>query len=271
MPTLPVFGESGKLLTDAANTPWLIPIVAVIVLIIVIVLIVFVVLKNRSVGAAYTLKGPVDLFKPSNVVIVPRTIASAKMKGSYTLSFYMRVDAVPDMRTNGVPLMIWPGVWSLSYVPAHEELTWTFEQMPDSGNSALPDVVKLSHVPLQRWNQVVIAFEGRSMDLYINGKLIKSDILNNVPPSAASSISLVPGHCMGQIGYIELWSRRLTTTEVAADYVNTSDSQGRPYFGPEFLTALTSIKIPNLYCPDGDCNGTQAAAKPSQTWEFPYA
>jgi hypothetical protein len=271
MQSLPKFGEVGKQITDVANTTWLVPVIGVVVLIIVIAIIVFVVLKNKSVGAAYSLKGPIDLFKPSNVVVVPRTKASDKMKGSYTLSFYVRIDAVPDMRTNGVPLMTWPGVWGLNYVPAHEELTWIFEQTPDSGSSSPQDVVKLPHVPLQRWNQIVIAFEGRSMDLYINGKLIKSDILSNVPPSAASSISLVPGHCMGQIGYVELWSRRLTTTEVAAEYVNTSDSQGRPYFGPEFLTALKDIKIPNLYCPGGNCSGSPAAAQPAQTWEFPYA
>lgn len=256
----------------AITRPWIVPAIGIVVTILIIIAIIFIVVKKKSTSSVQTLTGPIDIFEPKNVVLVSRGNTTGNMRGSYTLSFYMRVDAVPDMRTQGTPFLTWPGVWNLNYTPSHEQLNWVFEQSPDVGGVApTPDTITLPHVPLQRWNQIVIGFEGRTADLYVNGKLIKSDILSNVPPSAAASISIVPKHMMGQVAYVQLWPRRLTTTEVAANYVSTSDSQGQPYLGPEFLTALTTIKLPNLFCPGGKCGGTSAAAQPSQTWEFPYA
>lgn len=266
------FAQVGQTLTEATGRPWVVPAIGIVVTLLIVIGVVFVTLKNKQSGSVQTLKGPIDMYEPSNVVLVTRGNTTGSMRGSYTLSFYMRVDAVPDMRTQGTPFLTWPGVWALNYTPSHEQLTWVFEQSPDAaGVGPSKDIVTLPHVPLQRWNQIVIGFEGRTADLYVNGKLIKSDILNNVPPSAAASISIVPKHMMGQVAYVQLWSRRLTTTQVAANYVSTSDSQGRPYLGPELLTSLSSIKIPNLFCPGGKCGGTAAAAQPSQTWEFPYA
>jgi hypothetical protein len=270
---MPTFGNIGQTaVTATTGRPWILPVVGGIVTLLIVIAIVFAVIKNKSTSSVQTLKGPIDIYDPTNVVLVTRGNTTGSMRGSYTLSLYMRVDAVPDMRTQGTPFLIWPGVWSLNYTPSHEQLNWVFEQSPDNtGSAPSPDTITLPHVPLQRWNQIVIGFEGRTADLYVNGKLIKSDILSNVPPSAASSITIVPKHMMGQVAYVQLWPRRLTTTQVAANYVNTSDSQGRPYLGPELFTAISSIKLPNLFCPGGKCGGTSAAAQPSQTWEFPYA
>jgi hypothetical protein len=194
------------------------------------------------------------------------------MKGSYTLAFYVRIDAVPDMRTAATALMSWPGIWDLGYNAATEQLVWTFAQTPDAASQwAAPDPVNLDGVPMQRWTQVVITFEGRTADLYVNGKLITSSTLRNLPPSAASSVILVPSGVMGQLAYVQLWPRRLAVSEIAANYTDTSDSQGRPFLGPDLLGPLENLKVPNLFCPSGNCASSTPTASPSQTWEFPYA
>jgi hypothetical protein len=109
------------------------------------------------------------------------------------------------------------------------------------------------------------------VDLYVNGKLVKSEILNAMPPLANSSITVVPGGIMGETAFIQLWSRRLTVSEIDANFTDTSDSQGRPYLGPAFFDALNTMAVPNLFCPSGDCGGATPTATPSQSWEFPYA
>lgn len=267
-------------LTESAKTTfgtvsqssYILPIIASIIGVALIVMVIFVVVQLRKTSPSQTLKGPVDLFAPKSPIVVDRATAKKDMSATYTLAYYLRVDAVPDMRTSATPLFTWPGVWDLNYNAATEELQWIVRETYDGQSGVIePEKISLPKVPLQRWTQITVAFEGRTFDLYVNGKLIKSHTLTNLPPSSSSSIMIVPGGIMGQIAYVQLWPRRLTVSEANSNFLDTSDSQGRPFLGPELLNTLANIQVPNLFCPSGNCSGTQPTATPSQTWEFPYA
>ncbi len=259
--------------TFAADKPYLLPVVAAAAALLLIGLIVVVALQSRAGGPAVQLAGPVDLFEPASPVVVSRTETTAAMGATYSFVFYIRVDAVPDMRASSTPLMTWPGVWSVGYNAAQEQLVWTFAQTPDSPMASEPETVVLKGVTAQRWHQVGIVFEGRTAELFLNGELQTAMTLNNVPPSAKASVTLVPKGIMGTLAYVQVWPRRMTLNQIAQNYVETSDSQGRPYMGGQFLSALKAIKMPNLFCPGGKCDGdtTKPAATGSQKWEFPYA
>lgn len=251
--------------------PYVFPIIAAIVGVAIVALIVIVTIQMNRTKPTQTTLGPVDLFQPKTPVIIGRDVARANMSATYTLSFYLRVDAVPDMRAGATPLLMWPGIWNLNYNAPQESLEWDVRQTASGSALVLPEKIALPKVPMQRWNQITAAFEGRTFDLFVNGALVKSHSLTNMPPSANSSITIVPGGILGQIAYVQLWPRRLTIAEAGANYVDTSDSQGRPFIGPGFSAALANIQVPNLFCPSGNCGGTQPTATPSQTWEFPYA
>jgi hypothetical protein len=273
--TKKAFGATTNAISTFGSTTgvsYMLPVIAAVVAVSLIALIVFVIIQTRASKPAKLLKGPVDLFAPQPPVIIDRPTAATQMKGSYTFSFFIRIDAVPDMRTADTALMTWPGIWDLGYNAATEQLVWKFAQTQDSANTwALTEPINVDGVPMQRWTQVAITFEGRTADLYINGKLITSNTLRNLPPSAASSITLVPAGVMGQLAYGQLWPRRLTVSEIAANYTDTSDSQGRPFLGPDLLGPLKNLSVPNLFCPSGNCASSQPTASASQTWEFPYA
>lgn len=256
----------------AAGSTYLLPIIGGIVGLALIALIVFIAIQAGVSKPKKLIKGPVDLFQPKSPVVIDRPTTAAQMKGSYTLAFYLRIDAVPDMRASATPLMSWAGVWDLGYNAATEQLVWQFAQTQDGGGAwVLPEPVTVDGVPMQRWVQVVITFEGRTADIYVNGQLVTSTTLRNLPPSAVSSITLVPANVLGQLAYGQLWPRRLTVSEIANNYRDTSDSQGRPDLGPDLLGPLKSLKVPNLFCPSGNCDSVTPTASPSQTWEFPYA
>jgi hypothetical protein len=257
--------------TNAVKSSWVLPVVAGVVAVTLVVIVIFVVVRHRATVGKKVLTGPVDLFDPKSVVVVSRSDAGKSMKGSYTLSFYARIDAVPDMRSS-VPLLAWPGTWALNYNPAEEQLVWNFGQIPDTGLPfAAAQTVNVGQATMQRWNQYVIAVEGRSVDFYVNGSLVLSQILDNVTPAPSASITIVPKNVMGKIAIAQLWSRRLTTGEVATNYTDTSDSQGQPYLGMAVMRELGSLKLPNLFCPGGNCESVQPTAAPAQMWEFPYA
>ena len=264
------FGSSSTVLSASG---YALPIFGAIIGIVLIVVIVMVIVQHYKNSPVNTLQGPVDLYTPESVVVVKRDDTKKNMSGSYTLSCYLRLDAVPDMRDGATPLFTWPGVWKLDYNPAQEELIWNVDQTSSGNQSDLinREAVVLPHVPLQRWTQVTLAFEGRTMDLFVGGKLIKSHTLNNVPPSATASITIVPEGIRGKLAHVQLWSRRLTVSEVEANFIDTSDSQGRPYLGSEYFKLLTDISMPNIFCPSGNCTGNQPMATQAQTWEFAYA
>jgi hypothetical protein len=265
--TFDTLTRAGGYFGVGAATGYFAPIVGAIIAIAIVAIVVFAIIAARKTHPTAFTKGPIDLFQPTNPVIVSRSDIQKVMAGSYTLSFYLQVSAVPDMRATATPLITWPGVWNLAYQPANETLQWTFEQTADSAAPATVDTLMVPGVTLQRWNQIVIAVEGRSVDVYINGAIAVSTILKNLPPAAAASITVVPGEIRGQLAYAQAWPRRLSTGEVGANYADTSDSQGRPMLGPTLWAGLPAM--PSVGCPSGDC-GTQPTASKSQTWEFPY-
>lgn len=256
---------TGQVPLGFQSDSFVLPLISGIVGLFMLVAIVYVIIQYWRSGAKKFVKGPINLFAPESPVVVDRTSANTLMPASYTLAFYIQIDAVPDMRAAAVPLFTWPGVWDMNYSPSQEQMEWTFTQ----AHSTQKEKVVLPSVPLQRWVQIVVGFEGRSVDLYVNGALIKSDILTNLPNSASSSITIVPNNVMGKLAYIQVWPRRLPVSEVAANYTDTSDSQGRPFLGPDFFNVFTNLRLPNIFCPNGICN--QPTCAQSQTWEFPYA
>jgi hypothetical protein len=260
----------GATITMGPRTSYIFPVLAGIVGIAIVVAIVIAIVGTTGKKPATQLTGPIDLFKPASPVLIDRKTTGKSMKGTYTLSFYLSVSAVPDMRTAATPLFTWPGVWDLGYNPSQEQLVFNFKQTPDMALSTATETITLPRIPLQKWSQVAMVFEGRTADLFINGQLVKSDSLNNVPPAGASSITIVPGNMHGQVAYVQLWNRRLKTAEIAADYAATSDSQGRPLISPGFFGPLGNLSVLNPFCSGGDCGGSTPTATPSQTWDFPY-
>ena len=267
------FGGSTPVGFAAPGKSYLLPAIAGFVGIVLIVMVIYVIIQSRESHPKMEVLGPIDLFQPKTPVVVDRTNVRANMMNTYTLSFYIRLDAVPDMRTSAVPVFTWPGIWAMNYNPAQQELVWNFTQSKDSPDDTVQSeqTIHLQNVPLQKWTQVTLTSEGRSLDFYVDGKLQDSALLKNLPPSGNPSITIVPNGVMGQTAYIQVWPRRLTVTEIGNNYTDTSDSQGRPFLGPELVNIIKATSLPNVFCPSGDCAPSKPEATHAQKWEFPYA
>jgi hypothetical protein len=66
----------------------------------------------------------------------------------------------------------------------------------------------LPNVPLQRWTNIIITLNGRSMDLYLNGKLTRTCLLADVPKiDTTSDLLLTPnGGFSGYTTNFKYWS-----------------------------------------------------------------
>lgn len=66
----------------------------------------------------------------------------------------------------------------------------------------------VQNVPLQKWTHLIISVNGRTMDIYMNGKLVRTCVMNGVPVyDTASPISLTPnGGFSGFTSKFKYWS-----------------------------------------------------------------
>jgi hypothetical protein len=87
----------------------------------------------------------------------------------------------------------------------------------------------VKNVPVSKWNQITVSVEGRSLDVYINGVLSTSAVLDNLPISAFSGILLNQSPDFdGQVALVQIWPMRKTSREVRANYMAQIDTRGKP-------------------------------------------
>jgi hypothetical protein len=82
---------------------------------------------------------------------------------------------------------------SVSLFPSKEGGTSKSTPAPAGHSSSTDDVFvcEVSDIPLQKWFSVSMSVFGRNIDVYIDGKLVKSCFLPGVPKPAAGDITVV--------------------------------------------------------------------------------
>lgn len=108
---------------------------------------------------------------------------------------------------------------SVSVYPATEGGSGKVEPAPagHSGSSDDVFVCDVSNIPLQTWFSVSVTVFGRNMDIYIDGKLVKSCFLSGVPKPAVGDIQLTPdGGFSGRICNFYHYPKMLTPSDAMA-------------------------------------------------------
>lgn len=123
-----------------------------------------------------------------------------------------------------------------------------------------------------RWNQVVVSVEGRSVDVYLNGVLAKSALLENVPLLYPVGVLLETSpDFSGQAGLFQAWPRRLTTEEVTRNYKRNTDTRGKPLIpDPVFSVSDFWNQVTSQLCKIGFC-GYNFNVGPLQYVDYEYA
>jgi len=108
---------------------------------------------------------------------------------------------------------------SVSVYPATEGGTGK-SQPAAAGHSGSSDdvfVCEVPNIPLQTWFSVSVTVFGRNMDIYIDGKLVKSCFLSGVPKPAVGDIQLTPdGGFSGRMCNFYHYPKMLTPSDAMA-------------------------------------------------------
>ena len=77
----------------------------------------------------------------------------------------------------------------------------------------------VNDVPLQRWSCVTIVSSGRTLDIYMNGKLARSCILDSMLQAPNSDCFLTLGAFGGRYASVQMWNQQLTPDVIYGVYM----------------------------------------------------
>jgi hypothetical protein len=116
-----------------------------------------------------------------------------------------------------------------------------------AGHSGSTDDVFLCdvpNIPLQTWFSVSVTVFGRNMDVYIDGKLVKSCFLSGVPKPAVGDIQLTPeGGFSGRICGFYHYPRMLTPGDAQTFYNAGTSCKGKTESGIGSKATGYSVKF----------------------------
>jgi len=189
------------------------------------------------------------------------------LKSNFTIGFFIYMDKVNDERIPFAgpkgdyrfkPLVKLLGVGEFILDPVHQTALLKLSPLVPlmmNGQLSPPPQAEIERVMNARWNQITIAVEGRSIDIYLNGEHATSLILENLTWTNPTGVLLETSpDFWGQAGMIQAWPRRLTEKEIWENYKHVTDLRGKPNI-PDGQPTFKSIwhELYNVMCHAGFC------------------
>lgn len=85
--------------------------------------------------------------------------------------------------------------------------------------NTVDSVCDVKDVPLQRWTCVTIVNSGRVLDVYMNGKLGRSCVLDSVVQVPSGDLFLTLGNFGGRYSSVQMWNQQLTPDVIYGVYM----------------------------------------------------
>jgi hypothetical protein len=166
------------------------------------------------------------------VLLMDQSQIATGFANNFTFSIYIYISDITKPVIGQQPpntLVTLTGAGAILVDAAHASAQLVLTPTVSPGQTTPNDTLTIPNFLPARWNQLAFTIEGRSVDVYLNGVLVTSTLLENVPLASPTQITLnpQPGY-EGQVGYAQGWPRRLTMTEIIANYKRTSDRKGKP-------------------------------------------
>lgn len=142
----------------------------------------------------------------------------------YAIGYWMYINSWSSVSTNK-PIVSRPGQFTIYLDKSTPTLYVDVSQNCAAGVTATPPIAITTDFPLQKWTHVVVNADGKFVDMYLDGKMIKSIKLacDQAPISTASDVQIVLGGTPTSdtmISSLKRWSSPLSPQEVWNDYLS---------------------------------------------------
>jgi len=207
--------------------------------VIVILLLLYVIFK--ALTTTYTTLGTMQKWSNKTTLQSSNLPSTFKANSAISIWFYIKkwVNGTNVVRFHNSAGGI--GVDDTIFRVLFKNNTNTIQIFPQSGGSTSNDC-EIADFPLQKWVNLIISFNGSAMDVYVDGKLVKSCVVNT-GSDLAKTQSIVLGQDPGQsttdIGF--LTNVKLKSTPIAPQEAWDIYSQG--FGGSPWSDLLNKYKV----------------------------
>jgi hypothetical protein len=194
-----------------------------------------------TVMGPYVLRGAgPDGPQNTRVTIFDQAQLNKKLGNNFTFSTFVYMDdfnaeriplAGPKGDFRFKPLLTLLGVGTITLDPIHQMARVELQTLADKAILKRDNVVQIDieNVTVAKWHQLTVCMEGRSVDVYLNGVLMKSALLENLTALYPIGVILeTTPDFSGQTCLFQAWPRRLTESQIATNYKRNVDLRGKP-------------------------------------------
>lgn len=139
--------------------------------IIVILLLLYVIFKALTTN--YTTLGTMQKWATSTIITGSNLPNSFKANTAVSIWFYIK------KWVSGTKVVEFQNASAAIFQVQFKANTNTIQIFPRSGVSVTGEDCDIAEFPLQKWVNLIISFNGSAMDVYVDGKLVKSCVVNN--------------------------------------------------------------------------------------------
>ncbi len=232
---------------------------------------VFLFWKFKPRAEEVTVMGPIELKGAGNgvpseqKVLFTQSQIDTSLGNNFTYSMFVYMDdsnreriplGSPDGEFRFKPFITILGVGTILLDPIHQRARVSVSPLAFKNREQQFTNIDIDNFMVARWNQLTITLEGRTLDVYLNGALAKSALLENVPLVKPVMVTMETSpDFSGQAGLIQAWSRRLTAGAIATNYKRNTDTRGKPLI-PDIKPSLGHIwdVMKQGFCDLGFCN-----------------
>ena len=138
---------------------------------------------------------PIEDARNMHVIPASSLPANASTNYGYSIWFYLddwsyRLGQSKIIFDRGASKNSGSGAPSVSFDGSENNITVS---LATTGTSDGSNTCTIQNVPLQAWTNLIVTLNNRALDIYINGKLVKTCLLTNPPTvEAGSSVRVTP-------------------------------------------------------------------------------
>lgn len=238
--------------------------------------------KDALVMGPIVLHGAGNASGPETIqTVFNQSQVNNSLGNNFTLSAFVYMDDVnreriplagPEGDFRFKPFLYILGVGDILLDPIHQVARVRIKPLMNGAVITPGEVqsIDVEQFMIARWNQLTVTLEGRSVDVYLNGALVASRLLENLPTLYPQGVLVETSpDFSGQAGLFQAWPSRLSESQVMAHYKRNVDTRGKPLIPERYDLVFSNLK--DMFCKIGFCASSYDTKEPLDYVEYQFA